>query len=199
MTRIKICGLTREEDVRAVNEAMPDYVGFVFADSRRRVTPAKAARLAERLDPAVRRVGVFVREPLETVAALLESGLLHMAQLHGGEDASYIARLRALTGKPLIQAFAIGCEADARRAEASGADWILLDNGSGGTGSAFDWRLTDGITRPFFLAGGLTPANLTEAVRQTHPFAVDLSSGVEIGGRKDPDKIREAVRRIRDV
>ena len=194
MTKIKLCGLSRPCDIVAVNALLPDYIGFVFAKkSRRYVAPEKAKALREALNPAIRAVGVFVREAPEFVAGLLNDGVIDLAQLHGGEDEAYIARLRTLTDRPIIQAFRIEAPADLDRARASKADTILLDNGAGGTGSAFDWSLLTGFDRPYFLAGGLGPGNVAQAIAALHPFAVDVSSGIETDGYKDVEKMRAFV------
>ncbi len=147
MTKIKLCGLTRRRDIEAANRLAPEYVGFVFAPkSRRYVAPERAAELKGLLSPGVAAVGVFVNEPPENVAALLRRGVIDLAQLHGNEDGDYIARLRALTDKPIIQAFRVRGARDAAAAEASAADHILLDSGAG-SGAAFDWGLLDGLQR----------------------------------------------------
>ena len=200
MTRIKLCGLSREEDIETANALVPEYIGFVFAKkSRRAVSPETARRLRARLSPGIRAVGVFVREDCRVVAELLDQGIIDLAQLHGGEDETYLHTLRGLTDKPLIQAFRIGSSADLAQALASGADEILLDNGAGGTGTAFDWSVLSGFGRPYFLAGGLHPGNAGEAVRRLHPFAVDVSSGIETDGHKDPEKMRAFVRAVREA
>ncbi|MBR6221369.1 MAG: phosphoribosylanthranilate isomerase [Clostridia bacterium] len=194
MTKIKLCGLSRPCDIEAVNALLPDYIGFVFAKkSKRYVSPEAAGALREALNPAIRAVGVFVREDPAVVSGLLNGGVIDLAQLHGSEDEAYIARLRALTDKPIIQAFKIEAPADLDRARASKADYILLDNGAGGTGSAFDWSLLTGFDRPYFLAGGLGPGNVAQAIAALHPFAVDVSSGIETDGYKDVEKMRAFV------
>ncbi len=194
MTRIKLCGLSRPCDIEAANALLPDYIGFVFAKkSRRVVSPEEAKILREALNPAIKAVGVFVREEPEVIANLLSDGIIDLAQLHGGEDEAYIARLRALTDRPLIQAFRVEAPADLDRARGSSADYILLDNGTGGTGSAFDWALLTGFDRPFFLAGGLGPENVAEAIAALRPFAVDVSSGIETDGCKDIEKMKAFV------
>ncbi|MBR5381625.1 MAG: phosphoribosylanthranilate isomerase [Oscillospiraceae bacterium] len=197
MTRVKLCGLSRPCDIEAANELRPDYIGFVFAPiSRRRVTPENAAKLKEMLDPGIKAVGVFVDEAPQCVAALLNAGVIDMAQLHGSEDDGYIARLRVLSDKPVIKAFRIGAEADMKTAEASAADLILLDAGAG-TGTVFDWGLIRRVGRPYFLAGGLDENNAAEAVKRLAPFAVDVSSGIETDGLKDKTKMAAFVNAVR--
>ena len=197
MTGIKMCGLRRPEDIEAVNGLKPEYIGFVFfPGSKRYVTPETAKALKGLLDPEIRAVGVFVDEVPETVARLLEEGVIDIAQLHGHEDEAYISRLRQLTGKPLIRAFRIRCEEDAKQAEASSADAILLDAGAG-DGKTFDWSWLKAVTRPYFLAGGLNPENAGRAVRELKPYAVDVSSGIETDGFKDMTKMRAFVKAVR--
>lgn len=197
MTKVKICGLTREEDIFAVNECLPEYVGFVFAEaSRRKVSVEQAQILSNRLKPAIISVGVFVDQELDMVARCLSLGIIQMAQLHGREDAAYLAALREKTGKPVIRAV----RADVARLDfrpAAGADYLLFDSGAGGTGISFDWQTVQNITKPFFLAGGITPDNVEQALAEVHPFAVDVSSGVETDGYKDGEKIYRLIRRVR--
>ena len=195
MTRIKICGLSRPCDVAFVNEARPDWCGFIidFPRSHRSVTPREALALRRQLAPGIVPVGVTVDQPVEAVAALLRDGVVDVAQLHGTEDECYLAALRTLApGHPLWKAFTLRTPDDLTAALASGADMILLDS-SKGTGQTFDWSLLRGVARPFLLAGGLTPENIPRAVRAVHPWGVDLSSGVETDRRKDRDKILAAV------
>ncbi len=199
MTKIKLCGLSRPCDIDAANALVPDYIGFVFAPkSRRHVTEEQAAELKKRLRPAIRAVGVFVDEAPERVAALLQSGIIDAAQLHGNEDEAYIARLRALTEKPIIQAFKIRTGADAARAQKSSAEYILLDSGSG-SGALLDWRLVRNVARPYFLAGGLSPGNAQDAIAALHPYALDVSSGIETDGVKDQNKMKAFVDAVRSA
>ena len=200
MTRIKICGLTRPEDVRYVNTAKPDWCGFIlnFPSSRRNVTPEQARALRAGLDPDIRPVGVFVDRPVEEVAALLNSGVISVAQLHGREDNAYISVLRTLApGCVVWRAFQLRSQADLAAADASGADLVLLDNGRG-TGQTFDWSLAGSVHRPFLLAGGLPPESIPRAVAALRPSGLDLSSGVETDGVKDPAKIQVAVTAARE-
>ena len=197
MTKIKLCGLRREADIEAANELRPDYIGFVFAGkSRRAVDRETAVRLKALLSREIQAVGVFVNAQPETVAFLLEEEVIDLAQLHGQEDEEYISRLRELTDKPLIQAFRIRNAEDARRAEKSTAEYILLDAGAG-DGKTFEWELAESVERPYFLAGGLTPENAREAAERLHPFALDVSSGIETDGWKDPAKMRAFVNHVR--
>ncbi len=189
MAKIKMCGLFRPCDIRAANEIKPEYIGFVFSPgSRRYVTYGQALELKALLEPDIQAVGVFVNENPETVADLLAQGVIDIAQLHGREGESYIRKLRTLTDRPVIKAFCIKNKYDAAQAQRSTADYILLDSGAG-TGTVFDWKLIQDIQRPYFLAGGLSPDNVGEAVRYLQPYALDVSSGIETGGRKDKIKM----------
>ena len=197
MTRIKMCGLRRPEDIEAAGELLPEYIGFVFfPGSKRYVAPETARTLKAGLNPGIRTVGVFVDAKPETVAKLLSDGTIDMAQLHGSEDEAYLADLRKRTDKPLIRAFRVRGTEDALRAQASSADEILLDAGAG-DGKTFDWSWLRQVKRPYFLAGGLTPENAGRAVRELKPYAVDVSSGIETGGFKDIVKMRAFVRAVR--
>ena len=198
-TKIKICGLRRREDILAINEARPDYCGFIieFPKSFRSVTADKVRELVKDLSPEIKGVGVFVNAPVEFVSGLLNDGTLALAQLHGQEDEAYIRELKKLTDKPIIKAFSVKTSEDIEKALQSPADYILLDQGSGGTGMTFDWSLIPKIERPFFLAGGIGAENLEQAIREIRPYAVDLSSSVETDKWKDPEKIRNVVDIVR--
>ncbi|MCI8615231.1 phosphoribosylanthranilate isomerase [Parablautia intestinalis] len=190
MTKIKICGLKSTKDISYVNQLNPDYIGFVFLQGRQRSVSFKdAAALRSLLKPEIQSVGVFVNEPLENVLSLLETGTIQLVQLHGRENTSYALKLKSLCRKPIIKAFIIKGKEDIKRALDYPCDYLLLDNGLG-TGEAFDWSLIQGIHKPFFLAGGLNPANVKDAIKRTHPYAVDVSSGVETNCRKDYQKIK---------
>lgn len=198
-TKIKICGLRRREDILAVNEAKPDYCGFIieFPKSFRSITADKVRELVKDLAPEIQAVGVFVNAPVELVSGLLNEGTLALAQLHGQENEVYIRELKKLTDKPLIKAFSVKIREDIEKALQSPADHILLDQGSGGTGMTFDWSLIPMIKRSFFLAGGIGAENLEQAIREIRPYAVDLSSSVETDKWKDPEKIRNVVDIVR--
>ena len=195
--KVKICGLSRPADIAAVNAAKPDYCGFIvnFPKSRRNVSPDTLRTLRAGLSTDVIPVGVFVDQPAEEIAALLNDGSISVAQLHGHEDEGYIAALRRLTDRPIWQAFQVHTAVDAARANASIADLVLLDAGQG-AGKAFDWTLLRGMTRPFALAGGLNTDNISDALR-THAVLLDVSSGAETGGYKDANKIETIVRMIK--
>lgn len=198
MTKIKICGLTRPCDIEAVNELDVDYIGFVFAKKSRRFVDAESAAALKRLLRSdIAAVGVFVDEPCETAAKLLDDGVIDIAQLHGSEDEQYIKRLQMMTGKPVIKAFRIEEKQDIVNAKNSSADMVLLDAGCGGTGTTFDWELIRDIERPYFLAGGLDITNIKKAVGDLGPYAVDVSSGVETGGYKDKMKMAAFVSAVR--
>ncbi len=198
--KIKLCGLMRPSDIEAANLLHPDYVGFVFArKSRRYVSLERVKTLKELLHPDILAVGVFVYEEPDAVAAWLAAGVIDLAQLHGGEDEAYMEKLRGLTDKPIIKAFSVKGEGDIRNANESSADYVLLDAGDGGTGTAFDREMLAGMNRPYFLAGGLDPSTVGEAVRRWRPYGVDVSSGIETDGVKDADKMREFVDHVRKV
>lgn len=199
MTKIKLCGMTCPEDIQTANLLMPDYIGFVLSPvSRRYISSSQAAALKKLLSPQIAAVGVFVREEVETVAELLNRGVLDAAQLHGGEDALYLARLRTLTDRPILQAFRVHGPEALDAALRSPADMILLDSGAG-SGKRFNWDLLLTFPRPYFLAGGLTPENAADAVSALHPYALDVSSGIETDGKKDPAKMKAFVETIRNM
>ena len=198
MPKIKICGLSRPEDITYINEAKPDYCGFIIdvPKSRRNVSISKVRELVQNLESQICPVGVFVNKDCGEVAQLLNEGTIQIAQLHGQEDEAYIRRIQKNTGHQVIKAFSVKTAQDIENALKSPADYILLDQGGGGTGQTFDWSLIPEIDRPFFLAGGLGADNLETAVRTIHPYAVDLSSSVETDGMKDRDKILKAVQLV---
>ncbi len=200
MTKIKICGLRRTRDALYANELKPDYIGFVFAPDRKRyITPEAALELKNILKPDIKSVGVFVNESPDTVKKIARSGVMDLIQLHGVESEEYIKALKqAFPEKPVIKAFRIDGEESVNRALKSSADFILLDNGIGGTGKAFDWSLIKNADRPFFLAGGLTADNIEEAVKKYKPFAVDISSGVESDGVKDFEKMKSFINAVKN-
>lgn len=199
MSKIKLCGLRRLEDIAYVNEARPDFAGVILARNPkfwRAVDSAQAARMREALEPSIPLVGVFVDDGEDYVVSLLERGIIDIAQLHGHETAETICSIRRRTGKPVWKAFQVNTWADVASALSTSADLLLLDSGAG-SGVAFDWSLVAEVDRPFLLAGGLTPENLPAAIRQVHPWGVDLSSGTETNQLKDRDKLIAAVQAAR--
>ena len=199
MAKIKICGLYRDEDIGYVNEAKPDFAGFIinFPRSHRNLPIDKVPGLTEQLDPAIVSVGVFVDEEVTAVIDLLKQNIIQMAQLHGNEDANYIRQVQDATEKPVIKAFTVRTADDVARAEQSPAEHILLDYGKG-EGKSFDWKLLNGIKRPYFLAGGVTLENLPRILTEIKPWAVDISSGVETDQVKDEAKIARVVGMVRE-
>ena len=198
MTKIKMCGLSRIEDIEAANAIKPDFIGFVFAEiSKRRVSALEASKLKSKLDPDIKAVGVFLDDKLDFVASMLNLGIVDVVQLHGSENEEYIERVRQITNKPIIKAFIIRSKEDVERAERSTADYILLDGGKG-EGKAFDWSLLKDIKRPYFLAGGLNPDNASDAVKALKPYAVDVSTGIETDGVKDREKMTAFANTVRE-
>lgn len=201
--KTKICGIRRMEDVELLNHYIPDYAGFVFAKSKRQITPAQAQGLKAALNPAIRTVGVFVNEPLENVITLADKGVIDVIQLHGDEDEASIHFLKQWTEKPIIKAVPVKSSEYVSQMEKLPCDFLLLDTfmegNFGGTGSVFDLNLLPPLVKPYFLAGGLTPGNVGERLKglATPPYGVDISSGVEIQGYKDENKIKEFLREVR--
>lgn len=197
MMQVKICGLSRLVDIDIVNEERPDYCGFIinYPKSKRSLSPEDLSPLLARLGSHISPVGVFVDQPLDLVAGILNRTKIAVAQLHGKEDNEYIARLRLKTSKPIWQAIEVTGIEDIDRAVNSQADLVLLDAGKG-AGLAFDWTLLEGFPRPFALAGGLRLDKLERALR-TGASLLDVSSGVESGGKKDPEKVKSFVNLVR--
>lgn len=195
--KIKICGLTREQDIQAVNQWMPDYIGFVFAEkSRRYISKQQAERLKKKLSSDIQAVGVFVNEPKEKIARFFMENTIDIAQLHGQETEEEISWIKEQTGKPVIKAISVSGETDVQYWQNSCADYLLFDNGIGGTGLTFDWNLIKKNKKPYFLAGGIGLHNITEAMKQG-AYAIDLSGGVETDGQKDAKKIADIVHSVR--
>lgn len=204
--KVKLCGIRRPEDVAYLNEFRPDYAGFVFAGTRRRVTPETAAALAEKLDAGIRKAGVFVDEPAESIARTVRLAGLDAVQLHGNESAETVAELRRLLpGVELWKAVRVRDRNSIPRALELGVDRLVLDSFSasayGGTGKTADWSLIREANPPvpYFLAGGLNSGNVALAVAELSPYGVDVSSGIETGGVKDRRKIEQIMRILRKV
>lgn len=201
MTKIKICGLRRMEDIKAVNSCLPDYAGFVFAKGKRTVTEEEAKVLRKALLPEIVPVGVFVNAPVEQAARLLNEKVIDIAQLHGDEDEDYIRTLRSLMKRgKLIKALRAATPESLKQGSGLDVEYLLFDafshEGYGGTGETFDWSWIKEVKKPFFLAGGISSENVEKAIEMVYPFAVDVSSSVETDGWKDRDKIIEIVTKV---
>jgi len=209
--KIKICGLFREEDIEYVNEARPDYAGFVFAESRRKVTPAQAAKFRRLLAEGIAAVGVFVDAQVDEIAGLCRDRIISLVQLHGAEDDAYIARLkeasRGVKVIKVIKSAELLSLAEAGRVIAPEADCYLVDSGAG-SGKTFDWDLLRHGTpcalwlkssgKQWFLAGGITVENIRQAM-ELNPFAIDVSGGAETNGIKDRNKIVQLTAMVRSL
>ncbi|MFR1766541.1 MAG: phosphoribosylanthranilate isomerase [Lachnospira sp.] len=202
--KIKICGLMRSKDIEYVNEFMPDYIGFVFAKSKRQIDFDTAKRLKEKLDKSIKTVGVFVDEDIETIAQIVNEGVIELVQLHGSEDESYILNLRQKlkSDTGIIKAVRVNSlnnnilKDNLLNKISTNADFVLLDSGAG-SGEVFDWDKKIVCNKPVFLAGGLNEYNVSEAIKKIQPFAVDVSSGVETAGFKDIEKIRSFIKKVK--
>ena len=207
-TKIKICGLKRKKDIEIVNKYRPDYIGFVFAESKRKVIKEQAMELRKILNSDILAVGVFVNEDIDKIVDLVEDKVIDLIQLHGDEDKEYIIKLREALSTKQIDAKII----KAIRVESGDnvkeilmrndlLDYILFDTYSskeyGGTGQAFDWNILKDIKQPFFLAGGLNSENVNDAIKTCNPYVVDVSSAVETDGYKDEEKIKEFITKIK--
>ena len=194
--KIKVCGLSRIQDIVAVNQSSPDYIGFVFAKSKRQVTKEQAKELKQKLNSDIKVVGVFVNEKIDKIISLIKEGIIDMIQLHGTEDDNYIIELKKYISCPIIKAIKVKGKDDFNDLTML-ADFYLLDGVTPGSGETFDWKLIQKLDKPFFLAGGINLTNIDEAMK-VDCFGIDISSGVETGGKKDPLKIETIVRRVKD-
>ena len=198
MVKVKICGIRRMEDIDIVNRYKPDYIGFVFADSKRRVSHDLAYELKLNLDSDIISVGVFVDASLDEILKLFDEGVIEMAQLHGSESDEYILTLKEKTNSELkiIKAIEMSEDVDLLEYNNSHADYLLLDSGKG-SGKTFDWSLMESdLNKEFFLAGGLDISNISDAINEFDPYAIDLSSSLEVDGFKDESKIKELMEAI---
>lgn len=213
MTKVKICGLTRSEDIECANKVKPDFIGMVFyAKSKRAVTLEQAAQLKAQLAPSIKAVGVFVNAEIDFIAKLAQASIIDIIQLHGDEDADYITSLRQeLANKnvsvPIIKAIRVRSEESLLNLEQYQVDFFLFDTYKpghyGGTGERFNLEL-EGVTipKPYFIAGGLDASNIAEVIAANpKAFAVDVSGGVEDAatGLKSPQKIEDFVSQVRQA
>ena len=213
MQKIKLCGMMKPCDIEYANRVKPDLVGFIFANTRRKISAAQAKQFREALDAEIPAVGVFVNEDISVITSLVQNGCIDLIQLHGEEDADYIRRLREVCDVPVIKAVKVQTVEQIRQAAALPVDYLLLDTYRkgvlGGTGEAFDWELlreakiVAGDTaegelfgKPYFLAGGLHAGNLREAAA-LGSYGLDVSSGIETDGSKDFTKMVEVMEMVR--
>jgi phosphoribosylanthranilate isomerase len=199
MVKIKICGLKRLEDIDVVNKYKPDYIGFVFADSKRKVSHKLASEMKSNLSSGIVSVGVFVDADADEIIKLFDEGVIEIAQLHGSESEDYIRNLKENTNYELkiINAIEMSDEKDLMEYDNSISDYLLLDSGKG-SGRTFDWDLIrNDLNKDFFLARGINISNISKAIDEFKPYAIDLSSGVETDGFKDEYKIKEIMEVIR--
>ncbi|MCQ2079703.1 MAG: phosphoribosylanthranilate isomerase [archaeon] len=190
MTMMKFCGIRRKEDVEYVKEVKPHFVGFVFAPGRSRtISIETAVELADMIPEEIATVGVFLDQTIEEIIAVAQTGAIDYVQLHGSESERYVYMVQYYTGLPVIRAFVVRNQEDIEKAVNTNADYLMLDAGTG-SGETFDWSILGDLGRPYFLAGGLSPDNVGEAINRLHPFAVDVSSGIETDGCKDLEKMK---------
>lgn len=203
--KIKICGIKRSEDVGFANLFMPDYIGFILSKGYKRTVKIDDAKfLAAKVDLKIKKVGVFVDMPAKNVASVADYTGIDIIQLHGeNEDNDYINELRKYTDKEIWNVFKVKNEEEVLKAEKSIADMILLDTYSekiaGGTGKKVDTDiiLKSGLSRDFVLAGGIDNDNISDILSEIKPFCIDVSSGTETDGVKDPQKMADIIRKIR--
>lgn len=202
MTKIKICGIKSFDDIKYVNEAKPDYIGFVFAKSKRHVDYELARALKANLDKGIQVVGVFVNEDIQSIKELCDNNTIDIVQLHGDENKEYVFKLKKVIDKPVVKAIRIKDDSDIENFDCD-VEYFLFDthkqNEYGGTGEKFDWNLIKECDRPFFLAGGLDNSNVVDAIQSVNPYCVDISSGVETNDIKDKQKIIKIVNLVRGV
>lgn len=183
---IKTCGLRRIEDIEYANKLKPDFIGFVFAKSKRQVSSDLALILKSRLDESIKAVGVFRDDSIDFIKEIVNKGIIDIIQLHGNESDDYIKELRKYTNLPIIKAYR----------DSEYAEYSLFDNVEPGTGKKFNWENVKS-KKPFFLAGGINISNIDEALKM-NPYCIDVSSGIETDGFKDYKKMEELIKRCRD-
>ena len=210
--KVKMCGISKVETIPAVVEAKPDYMGLVFAPSKRQVTVEQAKILIEELHKqcinhydtkVVKTVGVFVNETLDNLVRIADTANLDAVQLHGDEDEAFIQSLKERTNVEVWKAIQIRTAADTEKWIDSSADMLLFDayhkDERGGTGEVFDWSSLDAFERPFMLAGGIDSTNVARAIRTVRPYGIDISSGIETNGVKDDEKITAFTKIVKSI
>ena len=192
MTKVKICGLSTASAVETACQSGADYIGFVFAESHRRVSLEQAQKLAALVPATVQKVGVFVSPSLAELQEAISMASLDLVQIHGDFDEELLPQI----GRPVIRAYQVK---GALKGFSQQADYLLFDAPLAGSGQTFDWQTFDKgqIHQPFFIAGGLNTGNVREAIQHFAPYAVDVSSGVETDGQKDLKKIKEFIERVK--
>ena len=210
--KVKMCGISKVETIPAIVDAKPDYIGLVFAPSKRQVTVEQAKILVEELhkqyavrynSETIKIVGVFVNETIENLLKIAEEVKLDVIQLHGDEDESFIQILKEQSNVEVWKAVQVRSAADAEKWIDSSADMLLFDayhkDERGGTGEVFDWSSLDEFERPFMLAGGIDSTNVARAIRTVRPYGIDISSGIETNGVKDNEKVKAFTNIVRTV
>ncbi len=201
--KLKLCGLRRPEDIEMINEAGPDYVGFIFAPTRRYVAPETVRELCQGLDPGIKKVGVFVNETAEKMAETAEISDVDIIQLHGDEGIDEIYRLRELFPGEIWKGVRVRLPLDIRRAEALPVDMLLYDSfvagEYGGTGKRANMAAISDAepAKPFFLAGGINAENIDEILSAISPWGIDISSGFEEGGLKNREKLMGIMNKLK--
>ena len=202
MVKVKICGLRRKEDIEYANELKPDYVGFVFAKSKRQIEVEQALDLISLLDKEIKTVGVFVNEPVENALKIAQTLNLDVLQFHGDETQDYIDNFKNFT---VWKAIRIKDKEDLEKTKEFKVNSFVFDtltkNEYGGTGKTFNWKVLKGmeLNVPIILAGGLNENNVEEAIKIVDPYAVDVSSGVETEGYKDFKKMKSFIEKVRGI
>lgn len=200
--QIKFCGIRHLREIYSINVLKPDFIGFVFAKSKREITPKQAYLLKQHLDSAIKAIGVFVNAPLEQIITLVESKIIDGIQLHGEESEAYIAFLKKHTNALIIKAYKMQDTQSLMQLKAqTQADFILLDSIKAGSGVSFSWKILENLSqeelsKPYFLAGGITLHNIYKAMA-LKPFCLDVSSGIESNGEKDFTKMQEMIKIIK--
>ena len=192
MVKVKICGIRRAEDIEIINKYPPDYIGFVFAESKRKINLDTAKTLKKMLKVNIPVVGVFVNGNIEDILELYRNDIIDIAQLHGDENEDYINQLKEeAPGIKLIKAIEINKKEDLNDYENINVEYLLLDCGKGSVKTFNCDLINKNISKDFFLAGGLNSANFNQAIEKFQPYGIDLSSGVETNGYKDEEKIKK--------
>lgn len=197
MSCIKICGLRRDADIDIVNKYKPDYAGFILVPGRtRNVELDTLKRLSGLLSKDIQSVGVFYDSQLDNIAKIADLQLLDVIQLHGHETERDVEWLKTRFEMPIIKAISVKSRLDIEAWQHSQCDYLLLDNGNGGTGERFDWNSIGTIEKPFFIAGGINADNILEALKYA-PYGIDVSGGVESEGYKDEEKVNKIIAMVR--